>query len=173
MTDSQQSDSARLTSVAIAAVALMAAGIMYRVLFWRHLGQTSLLFMGIPGLLAVALAAGRKTKTVTGGIMRATAIGLLLSGPLLGEGFICILMASPIFFLVAFVIGRARDASRGLKRPVALSCLVLLIGPMTLEGTHPRLSLNREETVTVTRSIAASPEEVAAALGDAAMLRVT
>ena len=171
MTDSQQSDSARLTSVAIAAVALMVAGIMYRVLVLRHLEQTSLLFMGIPGLLAVALATGRKTKTVTGGIMRATAIGLLLSGPLLGEGIICILMASPIFFLVAAVIGLTVDWFRKRNKPAILPCLILLgLSPMTLEGAHPRLSLNREETVTVTRSIAASPEEVAAALGQSPRL---
>lgn len=171
MTDSQQPDSARLTGVAIAALALMAAGIMYRLLVWRHLEQTSLLFMGIPGLLAVALAAGRKTKTVTGGIMRATAIGLLLSGPLLGEGFICILMAAPIFFLVAAAIGLIIDWSNRKNKPAILPCLVLLgLSPMTLEGAHPRLSFNREEAVTVTRSVAASPEEVSAALAQSPRL---
>src|SRR6267142_2019746 len=171
MTYSQQSNSARLTGVAIAALALMAAGIVYRVLVWRHLEQTSLLFMGIPAFLAVALASGRKTKTVTGGIMRATAIGLLLSGPLLGEGFICIVMAAPIFFLVAAAVGLLVDWCNRKNRSAILPCLVLLgLGPMTLEGTHPRLSLNREETVTVTRSIAASPEEVAAALAQSPRL---
>lgn len=165
MADSQPSNASRVQSVAIAAGALMGAGIIYRVLVLHHLEQTSLLFMGIPAFLAVGLAAGKKTKTATGGIMRATAIGLLLSGPLLGEGFICILMAAPIFFLVAAAIGLFVDWCNRKNRSAIVPCLVLLgLSPMTLEGTHPRLSLNREESVTVVRTVQASPEEVAAAL---------
>ena len=126
MTDSPQSSFARLTGVAIAAVALMAAGIMYRVLVWRHLEQTSLLFMGIPGLLAVALATGRKTKTVTGGIMRATAIGLLLSGPLLAKGSSAFLWRRQSFFwsrLLSAAPGtRAAGSSVPRRFPVSSCC---------------------------------------------------
>jgi hypothetical protein len=45
-----------------------------------------------------------KAKTVKGGITKGLTLFLLLSGPLLGEGFICILMASPIFYLVGLLL---------------------------------------------------------------------
>jgi hypothetical protein len=170
MTESTDS-SMRWSPVAFAVLALAATGIMYRILVLKHLEQTSLLFMGIPGLLAILLAARPRAKSVTGGIMKATAIGLLLSGPLLGEGFICILMASPIFFLVAAVIGLTVDWFRRRNRPGILPCLILLsLSPMVLEGTHPRLSLNREESVTVTRTLHASSQDVTAALAQSPRL---
>jgi hypothetical protein len=57
------------------------------------------------------------------------------------------------------------DWCRKRKKPVILPCLVLLgLSPMSLEGTHPRLSLDREESVTVTRIVAAPADEVEAAL---------
>src|SRR5215831_20228584 len=84
--------------------AIAASCMAYRVLVMRHLEQTALLFVGIPALLAVIIACTPKAKTATGGVIKATALFLLLSAPLLGEGFICILMASPIFFAIAVVI---------------------------------------------------------------------
>lgn len=165
MTPLTREDISRWPPAVIPVLALAATGIVYRILVSRHLEQTSLLFLGIPALLATLMAFRPRAKTVTGGIMKAMTIGLLLSGPFLGEGFICIVMAAPIFYLVGAIIGLLVDWFLRRKKPVIVPCLILLgLSPMSLEGAHPRLSLNREESVTVTRVVAAPAAEVEAAL---------
>jgi len=145
-------------------LAVAAGGAMYRILVLHRLEQTALLFVGIPAVLAFIVACTPRAKTVTGGILKATTLGLLLSGPLLGEGFICILMAAPIFFGVAMLIAglvllvRKEDNK---SKKTLFSCVALIgLLPMGLEGTHPSFSFNREEAVTARRVVNATPLEV-------------
>jgi len=147
-------------------VGAIAAGcLVYRILVMRRLEQTSLLFVGIPTVLAIVIACTPRTKTAIGGVVKATALFLLLSAPLLGEGFICIVMASPVFFGVAVLIGTLVESMRKRSKHGAIYCLVLItLLPMSLEGSRPWLSLDREETVTATRVVQASPSEVESAL---------
>ena len=142
-------------------LAVAAASIMYHVIVMKRLEQTSLLFIGIPTVLALIVACTPKPKSAMGGVLRATTLGLLISGAFLGEGFICILMASPLFYLVAIIIGAARNS----RNPTVLPALVLLgFVPMSFEGTHPKLSFNRDETVEVTAIVNASAPQVEQAL---------
>ena len=108
-------------------VALTASGIAYRLLVLHRLEQTSALFIGLPALLALVLALTPRAKSVTGIVMKGTTIALLLSAPILGEGFVCILMAAPIFYLIAFIVALRRPEDPGQSRP----------GP----GRHARPSL--------------------------------
>lgn len=142
--------------------------LMYRVLVWKRLEQTALLFVGIPALLAVVVACTPKAKTLIGGTLKATTLFLLLSAPLLGEGFICILMAAPIFYAVALgiagIITLIQTSAKNRKQNI-LPCLALIgILPMALEGSRPALSFNREEAVTARRVVHATTEEVEGAL---------
>jgi len=73
-------------------LAVSAGSVMYRLIVLGRLEQTAVLFVGIPTVLAILLAVVPKAKTVKGGITKGLTLFLLLSGPLLGEGFICILM---------------------------------------------------------------------------------
>ncbi len=149
--------------VIVMAIAL--AGVMYRIIAGKHLEQTALLFVGIPAVLAVIVAATPRAKSAIGAIMKAITLGLLLSGPFLGEGFICILMAAPIFYLIGAIVGLAIQAGRRNSKSSMISCLVLLgLLPMSSEGTHPRLSFNREETVQASRVVGGSAVEVELAL---------
>ncbi len=117
--------------------------------------------------MGVILVLFPQPKSATGLILRAICLGLLLSGPLLGEGFICILFASPLFLFVGLIIGLIEDSRRkriakrekggGLLRAVLPLPLLL----MSLEGTTEQWSFPRAETVTVKRVIHASPETVA------------
>jgi len=145
-------------------LALAIGGAMYRILVLHHLEQTSLLFVGIPVVLAFIVACTPRAGTVAGGVLKATALGLLLSGPLLGEGFICILMAAPIFFAVAMaIVGLVCLISKMGKKSnkTIVSCVVVAgLVPMGLEGTRPGLSFNREEVVTARRIVHASPDAV-------------
>src|SRR5580704_6815087 len=142
-------------------LAVSAGSVMYRLIVRGRLEQTAVLFVGIPAVLAILLAMVPKAKTVKGGIMKGLTLALLLSGPLLGEGFICILMASPIFYLVGLVVGAIVDWE---KRQTTLSCLLLILIPMSIEGISPRLSFNREETVQVSQVVTASERDVQIAL---------
>jgi hypothetical protein len=144
-------------------LAMSAGSVMYRLILWGRLEQTAVLFIGIPAVLAVLLAMTPKAKTATGGIMKGLTLALLLSGLLLGEGFICILMASPLFYLVGLLVGVIDDRSRR-KRQTTLSCLLLVLLPMSIEGISPRLSFNREETVQASQVVNASERDVQLAL---------
>ena len=151
-------------SVVALSLVIAIGSIAYRVIVWGRLEQTALLFIGIPTLLAICLAAlAPKTKSLTAKIIIGITLALLLSGPLLGEGFVCILMASPLFLLVGVIVGLLCDHLRN-RRRATVSCLLLVLLPMSIEGTTPRLSFNRTEAVEVTRTVANSSAEVAAAL---------
>jgi len=143
-------------------LAVCAASLLYSVIVHHHLEQTSLLFVGIPATLSILIALTSKAKTVTGGIMKGITVAILLSGPLLHEGFICIVMASPIFYVIGLAVGVAEDRSR--KRNATLSCVALILLPMSMEGSLQRWSFNREETVQVSRIVNASTQEVESAL---------
>ncbi len=144
-------------------LAVSAGSVMYRLIVRGRLEQTAVLFVGIPAVLAVLLAMMPNAKSAKGGIIRGLALFLLLSGPLLGEGFICILMASPIFFLVGLIVGAIVDSNRE-RRQTTLSCVVLLLLPISIEGSSPRLSFNREETVQASQVVNGSEQDVRVAL---------
>lgn len=137
--------------------------VMYHLIVRGRLEQTAALFIGIPSLLAILLAMTPKATTVKGGVMKGLTLALLLSGPLLGEGFICVLMASPIFFIVGILVAAVVDWNRE-KRQTTLSCLVLILLPMSIEGTSPKFSFNREEMVQASEVVAASEGDVRTAL---------
>lgn len=140
----------------ICLVLFFAAGsIGYRLLVGVQLEQTAALFIGLPTLLAIIVILCPPAKTATGGILRATTIALLMSGPLLGEGFICILMASPLFYGVGIIVGLVEDYSRRRaserNKLRVVVWLPLLI--MSFEGVSEKLSFPRNETVSVTRIV--------------------
>jgi len=146
-------------------IALSAGAILYRVLVEHHLGQTAAMFIGIPALLAILLAFTPKAKSLTGGILKGITLFLLIVAPLLGEGYLCILIASPLFYLVGAAIGIIMDSYRHRKRnKTTLSCIALLMLPLSLEGIVPQLTVDREQTVEATVIVAASAQAVEAAL---------
>ena len=146
-------------------LAVAFASILFRILVVKHFEHTSLLFIGIPAALAVVVAFAPKAKTVTGSIVRAMTLALLIAGIFLGEGFICIVMAAPLFYLVGVIVGQVIDSARRANKLTTMSCLLLLgLLPMSFEGTHPKLSLARDESVTVERVVHAPATEVEQAL---------
>src|SRR3569833_1178987 len=127
------------------AISFKAGSGLYRYL--RHgYGHTAALFIGIPAVMAVALALTPKAKTVTGGIMKGITLGLLVIAPLLGEGYLCIFMAAPLFYGVGLLVGIAVDWARKRDRSKeTLSCVALLLLPMSLEGVIPQLTFGRSQ----------------------------
>src|SRR5258708_22088518 len=75
--------------------------------------------------------------SVIGITLKAVTIGLLLAGPVLGEGFICVLLAAPVFYAVGLLIAVAIEAVRPVVRtprhsrtlgPLVLPMLALGLG---------------------------------------------
>jgi hypothetical protein len=138
--------------------------VAYRLLKMEHLQQTSALFIGLPALLAILLAMTGPAKSATGVVFKGLTLLLLLSGILLGEGFICIVMAAPLFYLVGFVIGQLFDAAQRRREKRAnlrlFGWILLPFVPLSFEGVEPSHSFPRDEEVVVERTVSASTERV-------------
>ena len=148
-------------------LALAAARVTYGLLRSSELRQTSALFIGLPAVLAIIIALTPKAKSATGMIIKGMSIAILMSGILLFEGFVCILMAAPLFYAVGIFIGRVVDDRRqrsGGGRALGIILLPLLL--MSLEGTSEQMTLARSETVTVRSQVAATPDQIEHAVAE-------
>lgn len=150
-------------SVVAIIVAFAAGAFLYKLLMHERLGHSAAMFLGLPAVLAILLALAPKAKTVTGGILKGITLALLVVAPLLGEGYLCILVASPLFYIVGIVVGLAMDTQRR-RRNATLSCVVLFLLPMCLEGVVPQLTFNRAQSVEVRSVVAAPANEIEHAL---------
>ncbi len=149
-------------AVIMLAVASTAVTILYYWVRHLYLGHTAVMFLGIPMVLAILLALTPRQQTVTGGILKGITLGLLILAPILREGFLCILFASPLFYLVGIIIGVAADRAR--ERTSSLLCTSLVLLPMCLEGVFPATTWNRAQSVTVERVVQGSTDAVEGAL---------
>jgi hypothetical protein len=156
-TDTSPARRRRLRSFGLVLVALVVASLVFRFLAGVGLHHTSLLFVGIPAILAWVMASGEPPKTATGSVMRTTTLALLVSWIFLGEAFICVLMAAPIFYLIAGLV--AWGKSSGERRRSAKLLPVLLV-PLALEGTTPALSTSRDREVVAEAIVSADIEQV-------------
>jgi hypothetical protein len=171
MSESRTASSAPRTLVA-SILALTLASLAYRLLIYSNLQHTSLVFIGIPALLALSLL-WVQPKTTAGTVHKTVALALCMSGILFGEGFICIVMASPLFFLVGGVVARLRRSEPSLddlednQSDMAANAKrlgIILIVPLSLEGVMPGIEMSRAEEVTLSRIVPASAEAVRASL---------
>ena len=139
--------------------------IVYRALVSYDLDQTAALFVGLPGLLAIA-AVFAPARSATGVAVKCVTIGLLVSLLFLWEGMLCVLMSAPLFYLVAIVIGRLvgnvnQPDDRGhLSSWIALFAIL----PMSFEGVTATTTIGRAVTISEIRIVNASAEQVEAAL---------
>jgi hypothetical protein len=146
-------------------LALAIAGTLYRVFVLHSLEQTAALFIGLPAVLAIVLTLAPAAKSATGLILKTTTIALLMSGPILGEGFICVIMTAPLFYLVGAIIGMVVDRRRRNEKSVTLQVIVLIpILLSSLEGVTPSLTFPTREEITVRKILNGSPADVERAL---------
>jgi hypothetical protein len=150
-------------------LAVAAASILFWILKQGHLEHTSLVFIGIPTVLAIlTVQFVPRPRTVTGVILKAITLALLVSGIVLREGFICIVMASPLFILVGVIIGKIAESNywrhtrRG--RRVLSVTVFSFLSVCSMEGVLPGFHFDREESVTVTRIVPLGAGDVAASL---------
>src|SRR5215212_8202345 len=149
---------------------IAAASLAYRIATATGLEHTAFVFVGVPTLLAVAVAFTPQSGTARGTILRATTLALLIAGIAFGEAFVCILFAAPLIYLVAGGIGtyvdwsakKRREGRAGFAHAPVLALAVLAVP--ALEGVVPRFEFPREAQVTRVRIVPASPVEVERAL---------
>jgi hypothetical protein len=143
-------------------LALAIGGLIYRLTQDNYLHQSAAFFIGVPTVLAITLALTPKAKSATGMIVKGLTLALLLSGVVFFEGFICILMAAPLFYLVGIVIGipidRARRKRKSEGRVYSVVGVALLL--LSVEGVTPATSFSQHEVVRGTRTLDASADDV-------------
>lgn len=144
------------------------AGLAFRAAQMAGLNHTALVFVGVPALLAVVVTLLPRPGSVTGVILKSVTLAMLLAGTVLGEAFVCILMASPLIYGVAIVVGRSIERKRarmGRAGAAHVSLLVLVAASIpAMEGVLPRAEFPRESTVHVSAVVSATPAEVRRAL---------
>ncbi|HEY2040676.1 MAG TPA: hypothetical protein VGG95_13475, partial [Edaphobacter sp.] len=162
--EEEQPEERKNTRILIGFILAVSGGsLLYRLLLHEHLGQTAAMFLGIPAVLAILLALGPKTETAIGGIAKGITLALLIVAPLLGEGYLCILLASPLFYTVGIIVGSVVDWRRE-KRDGTLMCVAVVLFPLCLEGVVPQLTFHRTQFVEVKRIVDGSEEAVSRAL---------
>ena len=155
-------------------IAAICASVLYRYLLGMKYMHSAAMFIGVPAVLAVVLALTPRTKTVTGGMMRGITLALLVLAPLLGEGYLCILFASPLFYLLGVLVAVPVDmAKRRDKKGQTLSCIVVLLLPLCLEGVVPQLTFNRGQTVEATSIVNGPASRVEQALVQSPRIETT
>jgi len=148
---------------------MLAVGTLgYRAVMEAGLEQTAALFVGLPAILAIAVAMTPPTKTVTGLILKVLTLGLLLGGIVLGEALVCLVVAAPLVYLVGLAVGVPIDVHRRRRtRGQSSGGSLMVVGLVLLssfEGVVPGTAVDNAAAVTVVRQIDASPSAVAAAL---------
>jgi hypothetical protein len=164
--DSPSTTKIRFTPLFYAVLVLGLAGCAYTFLRRNYLVDSAALYIGLPLLLAVGMSLLPETKSAFGATMKGITIALLLSAIVLQEGTICILFASPIFYgvgaIVATLVDRVRQKAKTQKylSVAFIAVLALLSG----EGTLHQTSFNRDNSVTVSKIVSATRDEVRAQL---------
>lgn len=155
---------ARWTLAGVVLVAF-AALLAVRVTRFGGLDQTALFYVGLPALLALLVILCCRVRSAVGAAMAVTTLALLLAGPLLGEGMVCLVVTAPLIYgVVALVtwIG-ARIFLADQRYPNALVAIPILFA-LTMEGIGGFSLLPREDTGAGSVLVSAAPGAVADAL---------
>ncbi|PWV45071.1 hypothetical protein [Nocardiopsis sp. L17-MgMaSL7] len=146
-------------------LAAFAALLAVRVTRFGGLDQTALFYVGLPAFLALLVILCVQARGGLGTAMAVTTVCLLLAGPMLGEGMVCLVISAPLIYgvvaLVAWVVTSLRR--RGRRHPHAMLAVPILFA-LAMEGIGGFSLLPREDSGTGSVLVGATPAEVAAAL---------
>ncbi|MFD2028266.1 hypothetical protein [Promicromonospora aerolata] len=144
------------------ALALFAAMLVAKLLGSADAQQTALFYVGIPAVIALTVILTARPRSAVGTALATTTVGLALAGPLLDEGVVCLVIAAPLFYGVAALIGGLVQKSRHHRGRAVAAAPVLLV--LLAEGVGGFSLLPRDDSGTATVVVQATPEQVAAAL---------
>lgn len=154
-----------LAGVVLAAFAALLA---VRVTRFGGLDQTALFYVGLPAVLALLVVLCCRVRSAVGVAMAVTTVALLLAGPVLNEGMVCLIIAAPLIYGVVSLVTwlSVLIARGGQGSPNALVAVPILFA-LALEGVGGFSLLPREDTGAGSRLVSAAPADVADALAAA------
>ena len=154
-----------LAGVVLAAFAALLA---VRVTRFGGLDQTALFYVGLPAVLALLVVLCCRARSAVGVAMAVTTVALLLAGPVLGEGMVCLIISAPLIYGVVSLVTwlSVLIARGGQGSPNALVAVPVLFA-LTLEGVGGFSLLPREDAGAGSTLVGAAPADVADALATA------
>ena len=136
------------------------ACLLYKILEYQSLKNSSALFIGIPLFMAITLAYTSSVKYLTLNVLGGLSLGLIASFHYLNEGSFCVPMTAPLFLLigliVCFTVSRLRLSNYNKVYLIPLLFLTL----MSFEGISSNTSLDRAEQISVSRETTLSMFEI-------------
>ncbi len=162
-----------LTRATLAFCALVVVEAVAVTMYWLLKGELSssaAFFVGLPAVVAIVITLLLRPASFGGVVFKVCTLLLLTAGILLKEGLVCLIMAAPLFYAVAFAmawVAREVFTNLGKGRRTGVWLILPLVLAASLEGTMPALTFPRAEVVTVTHTVHASAAAVEAALAAA------
>lgn len=134
---------------------------IYLLLDHLSLKHSSALFIGIPYMMSILLAAKHPNKDMTQHVLLMLALGLFASFILLNEGSFCVPMTAPIFLVVGLYVTICIKKIR-LNNKFRALYIIALFTPLILsfEGTNNKFELNRDNSTAVTITTNLSSAEI-------------
>lgn len=148
-------------------VIVIGAGFYISIMVFHRLDASAAFYIGLPALIAVLVIMTNPSVSPINATMKGITLALILSVPLLQEGFLCVLFAAPLFYGVGAIAAYIYTGSKHYKdknKPVRAYAPMLLLAVIAMEGTTESLSFDRDTVVTVEKIIAAPMDKVAAQL---------
>ncbi len=158
-------ESTKLASVLVVA---LVGSVLAHLSIDNNFADTGIYFVVIPGFLAILMTIAPTPAYRDGfGIFRGTVIAIFASALVVREGFICVVLASPLIFLIVglFVCAKRRVVDSRVGAAVTLPLLFLLGGA---EGTL--YEFESQITVAETRTIDISTDDLVTSLSEPAEL---
>jgi hypothetical protein len=150
---------------AVVIVAISGAFFLRRILEETDQSQTAAFYIGIPAIVALVVVLTKPSGSAEGIVFKTITVLLSLAMIAAGEGFVCVILSAPIFYLigalVAFAAGKSSrrgEPGDGLK-VLIVPAIVLVV---SMEGVVPATTLSGATTVSASRTVAASASEVEA-----------
>ena len=148
-------------------IALASLGV--RALAGYHFHESALLYVGIPFVIALVLIVVRPASAANWKkryLIRLTDAFIIMFGSsvVLFEGFVCVAMFIPIYLIIMLMMFTfewfdQRVKQKGRKN-LSMHLLPALLLFSSFEGVSHETSFNRNESVSVTRVVSASVEEI-------------
>ncbi|WP_155375659.1 hypothetical protein [Catellatospora vulcania] len=145
----------------LAAVIGLIGAAVYTAMVVTGRGDSALLFVGVPTLLAIAVA-NTPTNSAYGRVTQAITLGLLATAVMWHEGFICVVLAAPLLYVTGWLVTWVVLAIRRRFRAYAFVLPLLLLS--SGEGLTGDLRVNPDQAVEVVRVLPMTVDEVAATL---------
>ena len=150
-------------------ILIAVASISIRLLIEYEFDNSAILYIGIPFLISIAIAAYRPPSSREKwwhSYRDHTYLALIVflgSSVVLFEGFVCVLFFMPIYFLVVsigFLIAWRKNSRDKRGGKTFVSVLPILILGTSVEGISDDLSFDRHAEVTVSKIASMTPAEV-------------